>query len=117
MQINGAQLATLYISKPVGVEDKARTPVVIDGTSFKVEEVDEQQSAAADRKPIASAIEFSDAQQSQFIRSFTLGESSLPAQTPKLTTQTQPLPESVQQYIQISRLDDESPEQLFDERA
>ena len=116
MQINGAQLANLYSSKPSGVEDKVRAPVIIGGNSFKVEK-DAPQAARVVRPVTADAIELNDEQQSRFVRSFSLNESSSESVASQQAKQEPALPASVQQYIQVSRISDNSREPLLDERV
>ncbi len=113
MQINGAQLANLYVSKPTGIEDKARAPVVIDGKSFEVEKGDQSPPVIA-RSVRQGAISFNDAQQSRFIRSFSARD-ELSSAGSQQVIKSLPLPQGVQQYLQVAQMPNENNQKLLDE--
>ncbi len=113
MQINGTQVATLFISKPRGSENNTRTPVVIDGNSFKIERDDSSNSP--NTRPIRQEqINSNNAQQARFIRSFSINDEPSSA-TSQSSIQTQSLPKGVQQYLQVSKISNEQAQQLLDE--
>lgn len=114
MQINGSPLSNLYISRPSGLDDKVREPVVIDVNSFKVEDSEEQQSTVIDSAVSQQAISFNDAQQSRFIREFTISDEPSSSDSSQ-TVKAQSLPQGVQQYLQVERLPTEDVHQLLDE--
>jgi hypothetical protein len=110
MQINGAQLANLYISRPSTLDDKVRAPVVIDGKSFKVDDTPQQVSPSLTQQ----RIELNDTQQSRFIREFSINDE--PSSSSQLQViKPSNLPEGVQQYLAIARIDDNDGIQLLDE--
>jgi hypothetical protein len=113
MQINGTQLASLFISKPIGTETNARTPVVIDGNSFKIE-ADDNSNRTNIRPVRQEDISANNAQQARFIRSFSINDEPSSATSPS-SIQTQSLPKGVQQYLQVSKISNERAQQLLDE--
>lgn len=113
MQINGAQLANLFVSKPSGSEEKARAPVIIEGESFKLESPLQQAPVVA-RSISQETILFNNAQQARFVRSFSTRDESPSADNQQLIN-TSPLPQGVQQYLQVAQIPDENNQQLLDE--
>lgn len=113
MQINGAQLANLFVSRPSGPEDKARAPVIIEGTSFKVENA--QQQAPVIARPLSQeTILFDNAQQSRFIRSFSARDKPS-SEDSQQVIKSSPLTQAVQQYLQVAQIPDENNQKLLDE--
>jgi len=115
MQINGAHLATVFAPKPVELQEQTRQPVTIDAVaSFKLGDepspqtkVDVQQSAQAE-------ISVNDSQQARFVRFFSASdEASSPTQ--REPSGPKPLPQGVQQYLQIADLQNPSEKSVLDE--
>lgn len=114
MQINGAQLANLFVSRPSGLEDKARAPVIIEGTSFKVENA--QQQAPVIARPLSQeTILFDNVQQSRFIRSFSASRDEPSSEDSQQVIKSSPLTQAVQQYLQVAQISDENNQKLLDE--
>lgn len=114
MQINGAHLATAFASKPLELQEQARKPVMIDATSsFKLEDEASSQ-VEAESQSVQAAITVNDGQQAQFVRFFSASDdfSSRPQKEPSSAT---PLPQGVEQYLQVASLQTEPNQSSLDE--
>jgi len=114
MQINGAHLATVFAPKSLELQEQTRKPVTIDATSsFKIED-EASSKVEAESQSIQAAITVNDGQQAQFVRFFATGnEASHPPQG--VYSSATPLPQGVQQYIQIASLQSELRQSVVDE--
>ncbi|NOQ93620.1 MAG: hypothetical protein GQ547_03170 [Methylophaga sp.] len=114
MQINGAHLATAFAPKPITLQEQVRKPVTIDAiSSFKLEDKPSPQEKV-NTPASQAAITVNDGQQARFIRFFsTSDEVSSPTQ--KESASPRPLPQGVQQYLQVSNLQNQPAQTYLDE--
>ncbi|HEC60379.1 hypothetical protein LCGC14_0897160 [marine sediment metagenome] len=122
MQINSGQFASVFPQKLLEPQDNARKPVTIDvkaNVEFDgISTADSSTKIAAFRTSDA-AIRVNEQQQAQFIRFFSINESSsslinTDKQTPSQTNLVQ-LPKGVQQYLQVAATDLQIKQNLLDE--
>jgi len=114
MQINGAHLATVFAPKPVALQEQTRQPVTIDAVaSFKLGDEPSPQ-AKVDAQSAQAEISVNDSQQARFVRFFSASdEVSSPTQSD--ASGPKPLPQGVQQYLQIAELQNQSEQSVLDE--
>ena len=98
MQIGSSHLSALYAPKPLALEQSKRAPVTIDAEKFTI---DEQPKREAIRREPQITNEVDDSQQARFVRLFSSSSEKLSNET---TASAQPLPKSVQHYLQIDQL-------------
>lgn len=108
MQINAAQLSTFYASQSEK-QKTSREPVTIDVKQFKVEDNIAQSSSVA--YPSNKNRGFNDAEQAQFIRSFSANNNARPDNNSQIK---QPA-KFIQQYSQISAISNTTTQKIFDE--
>jgi len=114
MQINGAHLATAFAPKPLELQEQTRKPVTIDATaSFKLDDAAASQVKAA---PQAQQVEINvnEGQQARFVRFFSTSD-ELSSSTQKTASSAPPLPQGVQQYLQIAELQNSPTQSIVDE--
>ena len=108
MQINGAHLAPAFVSKNTHVQDKTRSPIVIDGESgFRLED-ESSTSLKADFVRTQDDIIVNDQQQARFVKLF-----STENETDKSTLSS--LPKGIEQYEQVADLPTQITSQYIDE--
>lgn len=113
MQINGAQLAAAFSPKTIEFQQQTRVPVIIDVKPTV--EFDEKTSrqTSSDRSLNQQAITTVEAQQARFVR--LLANTEQPSSNNDSADQSEPLPRSVQQYLQVADLTSEQSKSLVDE--
>jgi len=114
MQINGAHLATVFSPKPTELQEPVRKPVTIDAEpSFKLEN-ERSSQAKVDTQAVAAEIRVNDGQQARFVRFFSVSDdpSSKSSKAPLNST---PLPQGVEQYLQVASLQTEPNQSYLDE--
>ena len=100
MQINGAQLGTLFSSKSPSLQENNRAPVTIDGDAYtELLPTSSIKSVVTRQAPIT----VNEQQQARFVRFFSVSEPSSAASNPySLQVATPSLPKGVQQYLQVA---------------
>ena len=99
MQINGAQLGTLFSSKSPSLQENNRAPVTIDGDAYTELLPTTSKSVVTRQAPIT----VNEQQQARFVRFFSISEPSSAASnaySPQVATPS--LPKGVQQYLQVA---------------
>lgn len=113
MQINGAHLATVFSPKPTELQEPVRKPVTIDAEpSFKLE--NEPSPQAVDTQTVAAEIRVNDGQQARFVRFFSVSD-DLSSKPSKERLNSTPLPQGVEQYLQVASLQTEPNQSYLDE--
>jgi hypothetical protein len=111
MQINGSSLSTVFIPKGQGAREPIRPPVTIDAEPTRARAARTSLAATTEASPFQTALMTAeDEQQQNFVRLFADAVRNEELQF----NDDEPLPRSVQQYVQIANLNTEPQQRLFD---
>lgn len=112
MQINGSSLSTAFISRSNEARESVRPPVIIDAEPKARTAVRPLLPAATEATAFQTALTVEeDTRQERFVRLFSSSDESETI----AFADAEILPDAVQQYLQISRLETEPQQRLFDE--
>ena len=112
MQINGSSLSTAFISRTNEARETVRPPVIIDAEAKARTAVRPLLPAATEATAFQTALTVEeDTRQERFVRLFSSSDESETI----AFADAEILPDAVQQYLQISRLETEPQQRLFDE--
>lgn len=118
MQINGAQLASVYPQKLLQLQDNTRKPVTIDvKASIEFDATSSDFYPVKVMPPSQASIRVNDQQQAQFVRFFSVNDSTSPLTNRETISQASlaKLPNGVQQYLQVAATSLEFQQSLLDE--
>ncbi len=120
MQINGAQLATVFPPKLLELQDNVRKPVIIDvKPSLELDAASFSSYPVKIEPPSQASIMFNDQQQAKFVRFFSATDSTLPTplnnKDTTSHTSVEKLPNGVQQYLQVAATSHEFQQSILDE--
>jgi hypothetical protein len=119
MQINGAQLATVFSPKLLALQNDARKPVTIDVKANVEFDAASTGSSPATFAPSISqsSILLNEQQQARFVRFFSASDLPSPLDNKDMTSQASvaKLPNGVQQYLQVAATSNEFQQGLLDE--
>lgn len=113
MQINGAQLATVISPKTFEFQEQTRAPVIIDVKPTVESDEKASRQVTSNLNLYQQAITTYEAQQPRFVR--LLATTEQPSTNNESVAQSEPLPRSVQQYLQVADLTSEQSQRLVDE--
>ncbi|RKZ89535.1 MAG: hypothetical protein DRQ39_00495 [Gammaproteobacteria bacterium] len=114
MQINGAQLATVISPKTSEFQEKGRSPITID-VKPNVESAEKASHQATNALNLyQQAITTYEDQQTRFVRLLATTDTEQQSNN-RHGTQSDHLPQGVQQYLQIAGSVTEPQQSLFDE--
>ena len=112
MQINGSSLSTAFISRSNEAREPVRPPVIIDAEPKTRTTTRSILPAATEATPFQTALTVEEyTRQERFVRLFARSDES----ETSAFSDAETLPNGVQQYLQIARLQSDPQQRLFDE--
>ena len=112
MQINGSSLSTAFISRSNEAREPVRPPVIINAEPKTRTTARPLLPAATEAAPFQTALTVEeDTRQERFVRLFARSDES----ETSAFSDAETLPNGVQQYLQIARLQSDQQQRLFDE--